>query len=40
MNVQMIMALCILVFMVVMLLSHVRPYGVTAIICCVLVVFT
>ena len=35
MNVQMIMALCILVFMVVMLLTHVLPYGVTAMICCV-----
>lgn len=32
MNVQMIMALCILVFMVVMLLTHVLPYGVTAMI--------
>lgn len=40
MNVQMIMALCILVFMVVMLLTHVLPYGVTAMICCVLFVFT
>lgn len=40
MNVQMIMALCILVFMVVMLLAHVLPYGVTAMICCVLFVFT
>lgn len=34
------MALCILVFMVVMLLTHVLPYGVTAMICCVLFVFT
>lgn len=40
MNVQMIMALCILVFMVVMLLTHVLPYGVTGMICCVLFVFT
>lgn len=40
MNVQMIMALCILVFMVVMLMTHVLPYGVTAMICCVLFVFT
>lgn len=40
MNVQMMMALCILVFMVVMLLTHKLPYGVTAMICCVLFVFT
>ena len=38
MNVQMMMALCILVFMVVMLLTHKLPYGVTAMICCVLFV--
>lgn len=37
---EMIIVLCILAFMVVMLLTHKLPYGVTAMICCVLFVLT
>lgn len=40
MSAQMIMVFCILAFMVVMLLTHKLPYGVTGMICCVLFVFT
>ena len=40
MNPQMIIVLCILAFMVVMLLTHKLPYGVTGMICCVLFVLT
>ena len=37
---EMIITLCILAFMVIMLLTHKLPYGVTAMICCVLFVLT
>lgn len=40
MSAQMIIVLCILAFMVVMLLTHKLPYGVTGMICCVLFVLT
>ncbi len=40
MSTQMIIVLCILAFMVVMLLTHKLPYGVTAMTCCVLFVLT
>lgn len=40
MNTEMIIVLCILAFLVVMLLSHKLPYGVSAMICCVLFVLT
>lgn len=40
MSTQMIIVLCILAFMVVMLLTHKLPYGVTGMICCVLFVLT
>ncbi|MDO4268452.1 MAG: SLC13 family permease [Eubacteriales bacterium] len=40
MSTQMIIVLCILAFMVVMLLTHKLPYGVTAMICCVMFVLT
>ena len=40
MTTEMIIVLCILAFMVIMLLTHALPYGVTAMICCVLFVFT
>ena len=40
MNVQMMISLCIMVFMLVMLLTHMLPYGVTGMICCVLFVLT
>lgn len=40
MSAQMIIVLCILAFMVVMLLTHKLPYGVTAMICCVMFVLT
>lgn len=40
MSTEMIIVLCILAFMVVMLLSHKLPYGVTGMICCVLFVLT
>lgn len=40
MSTEMIIVLCILAFMVVMLLTHKLPYGVTAMICCVLFVLT
>lgn len=40
MSVQLIITLCILAFMVVMLLWHKLPYGVTAMICCVAFVLT
>ena len=39
MSTQLIITLCILAFLVVMLLSHKLPYGVSAMICCVLFVF-
>lgn len=39
MSTQLIITLCILAFLVVMLLSHKLPYGVTGMICCVLFVF-
>lgn len=38
MSTQLIITLCIMVFMVVMLLSHKLPYGVTGMVCCVLFV--
>ncbi len=40
MSTEVIIVLCILAFMVVMLLSHKLPYGVTGMICCVLFVLT
>lgn len=40
MSTEMIIVLCILAFMVVMLLTHKLPYGVTGMICCVLFVLT
>lgn len=40
MTTEMIIVLCILAFMVVMLLTHVLPYGVTAMMCCVAFVLT
>lgn len=40
MTTDMIIVLCILAFMVVMLLTHKLPYGVTGMICCVLFVLT
>lgn len=40
MSTEMMIVLCILTFMVVMLLTHKLPYGVTAMICCVLFVLT
>lgn len=40
MTTEMIIVLCILAFMVVMLLTHALPYGVTAMICCVAFVLT
>lgn len=40
MTTQVIITLCILAFMVVMLLSHKLPYGLTGIICCTLFVLT
>ncbi len=40
MSAQMMIVLCILAFMVVMLLTHKLPYGVTAMICCVMFVLT
>ena len=39
MSTQLIITLCILAFLVVMLLTHKLPYGVSAMICCVLFVF-
>ena len=39
MSVQLMITLCILAFLVVMLLTHKLPYGVTGMICCVLFVF-
>ncbi len=38
MSIQLIITLCILVFLVVMLLTNKLPYGVSAMICCVLFV--
>lgn len=40
MNIQMVIVLCILAFMVIMLLTHKIPYGVTGMICCTLFVLT
>lgn len=40
MSTQMIIVLCILAFMVVMLLTHALPYGVTGMTCCALFVLT
>ena len=40
MTTEMIIVLCILAFMVVMLLTHALPYGVTAMMCCVAFVLT
>ncbi len=40
MTTEMIIVLCILAFMVVMLLTHALPYGVTAMTCCVAFVIT
>lgn len=40
MTTEMMIVLCILAFMVIMLLTHKLPYGVTAMICCVLFVLT
>lgn len=40
MNVQMIIVLCVLAFMVVMLLTNAIPYGITAMTCCCILVFT
>ena len=40
MTTQMIITLCILAFMVIMLLTHRLPYGLTAMICCALFVLT
>lgn len=40
MTTEMIIVLCILAFMVVMLLTHALPYGVTAMICCTAFVLT
>ncbi len=39
MSTQLLITLCILAFLVVMLLTHKLPYGVSAMICCVLFVF-
>lgn len=40
MDIQMIIVLCTLVFMVVGLITHVLPYGLTAMICCMIFVLT
>ncbi|SFG69043.1 SLC13 family permease [Oribacterium sp. WCC10] len=40
MNTQIVITLCILAFMVVMLLTHKLPYGLTAMICCTAFVLT
>lgn len=40
MTTEMVLVLCILAFMVIMLLTHKLPYGVTGMICCVLFVLT